>query len=567
MRRFFLTVLLLNFFLTSLASAQGSSPTSEEIQSLLEAQRAARELPELTVNSTRPWLYAEFPGVRILSLLTQKETAQAVQRLRHHLLYIPSFLPDGKVPALPEPALYVFVPLDLNPPGGKFISRYTPRRQWLTQDTIAVYEAPFSHDILNNRFVPAPPTGGNACLRAALWQVSPNDQLAWYTPSLTLLSAMLMEIGPGSATLVQYPLLLRRPGTPAGSVGPPLIPLSEFFAATSAPSTQKKWDPVKVATLKYQTALFCYWGFMADKGARRDRFHRFAAAASRQPVSEALFREHFGLSYAEAEAQLEGPVAKSASSLGKLRLRPNVAPGDTARVAVRPATAREIKELLGALYLIAAEAEPQGRRAAAHLRRAQTFLIEALADGGPHPGISANLGFTALAQQDYVTAERHLEEATRGGIARARAYVELARTRYIAELKRTPGPRKILSAAQVEYVLAPLEKMTRPAGEPRLDLELEIDVYAHSHVLPSAERRAEFDAFARRHPHAKETLLCVVFLHALAEDKPTAESLFRYLQQWNSNEKQSTDPVAELMDDLDVFKAPPPPRSTADPRF
>lgn len=76
-----------------------------------------------------------------------------------------------------------------------------------------------------------------------------------------------------------------------------LLPLKKFF---DGPPYQ---DEGPIWTL--EAGLFMRWALLAENQKHKAAFWRFAERACSEPVTEALFREQFGISYREAQAQLE----------------------------------------------------------------------------------------------------------------------------------------------------------------------------------------------------------------------------------------------------------------------
>ena len=90
-----------------------------------------------------------------------------------------------------------------------------------------------------------------------------------------------------------------------GKAVPPsrMLPLGDIFSGGLRTDRADLWNS--------EAALFVRWGLYGS-GNRQD-FLDFVDRASREPVTEALFRAHFGLGYAEVRARLDAYLPKAVS--------------------------------------------------------------------------------------------------------------------------------------------------------------------------------------------------------------------------------------------------------------
>jgi hypothetical protein len=121
-----------------------------------------------------------------------------------------------------------------------------------------------------------------------------------------------------------------------------LMPLDKFFSARredgSAPSSDSAW-----AKQAYALVHFCLFG---NKLRYQQPLATLATRLQTQPMSEALFKECFGLGYAQMEKELRGYVLYTRHKFQKYPLKPEqrLKPEP---IDFRPATEAEVERLTG----------------------------------------------------------------------------------------------------------------------------------------------------------------------------------------------------------------------------
>ena len=172
-----------------------------------------------------------------------------------------------------------------------------------------------------------------------------------------------------------------------------------------------------------ETALFVRWGLFGI--GNRQAFLQFVDSASREPATEELFRKSFGFGYDEALTRLDAYLLKAVSE-------PIVVPLSVSAMKpldVREASSVEIARIIGEWGRL------EGRTIAMEnleyqqecLEQADRLFERVYRRGNSDPLFLAAFGLYELQIGDEVRACDSLESATRAGVVRPRAYVELAR--------------------------------------------------------------------------------------------------------------------------------------------
>ena len=121
-----------------------------------------------------------------------------------------------------------------------------------------------------------------------------------------------------------------------------LMPLDKFFSARradgSAPSSDSAW-----AKQAYALVHFCLFG---NKLRYQQPLATLATRLQTQPMSEALFKECFGIGYAKMEKELRGYVLYTSHKYQKYPLKPEQRL-KSEPIDFRPATEAEVERLMG----------------------------------------------------------------------------------------------------------------------------------------------------------------------------------------------------------------------------
>jgi hypothetical protein len=242
-------------------------------------------------------------------------------------------------------------------------------------------------------------------------------------------------------------------GEPAGVVGDrpfplvlanvPLLPMDEFFAVTA--DSPAALNPIGNSLWAKQAYAFVHLCQFRADGRFRQPFDRFVRRLAREPLTEALFQECFGLDYAGMLRELSAYIRYPRHQYRDIRLTAEgrfTAP----EVAFREATQGEVARIKG-----------DAQRLAGRHDEALVTLRTAYARGEREVALLAALGVVEHHAGQKERARRFLEVAAKLGTDRPSAWVALARLR-LDEAQARPAEAGGLSAAQVAAVLTPLLK-------------------------------------------------------------------------------------------------------------
>jgi hypothetical protein len=389
---------------------------------------------------------------------------------------------DGRLRRRPPPPRYTFLPnLRLWDRDGQALfavvraSEYDPNRVALTPDYVAY--------ILRHRLPALPPWYISGIL--TLFSRARFSEDALTLERLDWLSAS------GSAALQSGPAANRA-----------LLPLADFFAGELSASDPALGEGLSL--WQAQAALFVRWGLAGRDAPRRAALATFVTRAAVEPVTEALFRECFGIDFASARTQLTAHLPEAMRE--KLPLRPS------SRVRlpdypVRPASDVEVARIKGdwERLEIAYVRTHFPTLTAKYVEQARRTLLRAYDGGSRDPQLLAVLGLCEVDAGNDAGARAYLEEAAaRDPALRPRARYELARLRFAAARVPSAGPASGLTAAQASDVLAPL-LAAREQDPPLVEVyTLIADVWAAASQTPTREQLAVLEDGVRLFPRHSE---------------------------------------------------------------
>ena len=275
-----------------------------------------------------------------------------------------------------------------------------------------------------------------------------------------------------------------------------LLPLADFFAGELPPADGALGEGLSL--WQAQAALFIRWGLAGRGAPRRAALWKFAERAAVEPVTEALFRECFGLDFATARQQLTAFLPEAMRD--QLVLRPAQRPRLPDYV-LRPASDVEIARIKGdwerlEIGFVKAQFPPLTPK---YLEQARRTLRRAYDGGSRDPQLLAALGLCEVDAGNDVGAREFLENAaTRAQTLRPRACFELARLRFAA----LSGQR--LTSAQISGILAPLTA-ARGQEPPLAEVyTLIADIWAASAQPPTRDQLAVLEQGVRIFPRHTE---------------------------------------------------------------
>ena len=204
-------------------------------------------------------------------------------------------------------------------------------------------------------------------------------------------------------------------------------------------------------------------------------FVTFIQRSAKEPVTEPMFKECFGIGYKDMLLELRGYLDfTNYKSLG-WSSKKGEGLGEATPLVLRDATDAEVGRIKGEAMLLADLKEP-----------ARIALITPYTRGERDPRLLAALGLYERSVDHTDRARKFLEAAAVGKVVRPLAHLELARLRFQAA-QTAAGPEASFTAAQTADISAPLlVARLQPPSMPEV-YELLGDVYARSVDDPKPE--------------------------------------------------------------------------------
>jgi len=204
-------------------------------------------------------------------------------------------------------------------------------------------------------------------------------------------------------------------------------------------------------------------------------FVTFIQRSAKEPVTEPMFKECFGIGYKDMLLELRGYLDfTNYKSLG-WSSKKGEGLGEATPLVLRDATDAEVGRIKGEAMLLAELKEP-----------ARIALITPYTRGERDPRLLAALGLYERSVDHTDRARKFLEAAAAGKVVRPLAHLELARLRF-QSAQTTAGPEASFTSAQTAELSAPLlVARLQPPSMPEV-YELLGDVYARSVDDPKPE--------------------------------------------------------------------------------
>lgn len=435
------------------------------------------ELPPFVITESRiakPWRYAETEGFEIISEAGDAATQQVFAALWRgpHLTLPREFHPSNALPL--AVILFDRQPDDVG-----------------AGQVLATSRGHFTNVIkrtLHDREVFSVNLHGRDFRYATTFRFHLRTLLALHTPTVPrwLREALNGPFGVYDDTFYYREgtdtLVVGRVGWPAPSAGRPLPATTQVMAldrlwtnVVRVPASNARALPrataadgivemppflvtetVDRAAWSATAALFAHWALVAENGKRRAAFWRFASEACARPVTEAFFRECFGLTYEQAHDALVRylPTALRGS------VNVTIAPLSPPTLRFREATGAEVARLRGEFErseaLILATRVPE--IAAKYREQAARTFRRGLETAPGDARITANLGLLEFESGRVDSARALLETAAAAGTMRPRAALVLAQLRFVAASKAASDASEPFNAAQTAAVLQPLQQ-------------------------------------------------------------------------------------------------------------
>jgi hypothetical protein len=265
-----------------------------------------------------------------------------------------------------------------------------------------------------------------------------------------------------------------------------LMPLDEMFSWKRDTYIGKQQLAIRWFQ---QSHAFVHWGLFGDTGRHQKQFLAFTKRLEKEPVSEALFRECFGLNYAQGLDALRTHIEFVRAKVIGVAADKGARLPDAPLVEVRDATPAEIARLKFIAYTLADLPE-----------QAHNELVLAYRRGERTPDLVAELGMSTLKLGQRDRARNYLTLATKAKTTRTRAYVVLAQIRLEERLAKPQGKDGKLSYEQLLGVLEPLLMARMQAPRSPEIYTLFADAWAKTATTPPAQHIALVDEGVKLFP-------------------------------------------------------------------
>lgn len=293
-----------------------------------------------------------------------------------------------------------------------------------------------------------------------------------------------------------------------------LVPLDKFFAVKH--DAPEALNPLGNNIWAKQAYAFVHMGLYGFRGKYQKKFTTFLQRAAKEPVTEAMFKECWGMSYKDMLMELRGYADSPVYESKLLTAKTDVLVPAPA-LDLREATPSEVGRIKGEALLMAG-----------HKSAAKAELIAPYIRGERDPNLLGELGLFEKAEGEEARARQFLEAAVAGKASRADTYLELARYRYADALAKPGAEGGRLSAEQTTAITALLYPARRQPPHLAGLYDLLGDTWARSAVTPSKEDVGALVDGVRLFPGRLKLLFQTAVMAANAGMIETAHSLVDY---------------------------------------
>lgn len=319
-----------------------------------------------------------------------------------------------------------------------------------------------------------------------------------------------------------------------------LLPMAELF---SGRPRQGPPDVRAERLWRAQCTLFLRWAIAEDKGSRRDALWQFVDRLETEPPSEALFQSYFNIGYADMRDILSDYLPGAVEQPVTLRIAKVPKPP---AINLRDATPLEVARIRG----------DWERMQISYVRKAFPDVVEKYVDqarktlrkpydhGERDPRLLGLLGLLDCDDGDRAAAIPLLEAAVNARVARPRMYYELAVSRYAAAAES--AARNALTRDKVDSICAPiLAAWDMPPPNPAACAIL-ADVWYRTKEEAPPDILARLNKAASLFPQVEGLVLRVARLNLRRGDTEQAEMQLRQILTRSSDPKLKKSIEVEL---------------------
>ena len=278
---------------------------------------------------------------------------------------------------------------------------------------------------------------------------------------------------------------------------------------------QVREEPGSRGMWRRQVTAFAHMCLYGRNGRFKQGFIKFATLTSRQPPTEALFKECFGIGYKAMAFELRGytDFTDYKTTIFQAHKGENILAPEP-KIQPRPATDGEVGRIKG-----------ETLRLGGHEDAARNEFIVAYLRGDRDPQLLGSLGLMARHRHDDPRAQTYLEAVatTPAAIPRPRAYLEIARLRRAHYEATNPG--RPLDPAQLADVLTPL-LTAQKLPQQLVELYIEIaKTWENTHVVAQRSDLAVMEEGMKYFPQNGRLVLATAALFLKHGFKADASAL------------------------------------------
>lgn len=381
-------------------------------------------------------------------------------------------------------------------------------------------------------------------------------ELGRVEPANTISASAAMTQQMNALAAADDPDAPQLPGAPAEDKDFPaalmrrrLIDMEKMFSvAHGSPEATNTLGNNIWAKQSYAFVHMCLYG---EKGKFQKPFAQFLQRIAREPVTEAMFKECFKMTYKQMLMQIRGYAE---STYSEIKIYQSKKGGEDLIIAPKPlalreATQSEIGRIKGEALVLAG-----------HREKAKTELSAPYVRGERDPELLAALGLYEKQSGKDADARKFLEAAWTGKTTRPDALLELARFRYADALAKPEGSEKMLSPAQVRSVVDLLLVARKQPPHNVAIYDLMADTWARSAVRPKPDEARPIVEGAVLFPMRLKLVYQAIFFSVDMGDLKSAHALADHGIRFSPDatvKKRFEDAKAQL---------PPAPAGAAEPQ-
>ncbi len=249
-----------------------------------------------------------------------------------------------------------------------------------------------------------------------------------------------------------------------------ILSMDKFFAVTyNSPEAVNPLGNNAWAKQAYAFVHMCLYG---ENGRWQKSFAQFLIRSTREPVTEAMFKDCFHMSYSDMALEIRGYVQFTNYKSQEYHIKGSGLPVPPP-LALRDATPSEVGRIKGEALLLGE-----------HRDKARTELVAPYIRGERDPQLLAALGLLEHGDGKDDRARKFLTVAVEGKTTDPEAYRVLAQMRYADALAKPAGPDHRFSAAQVGDITSLLLTASHIPPPSVTTYELLADTWVQSAAVP-----------------------------------------------------------------------------------